>query len=126
MDEADRQANLKKHGIDFAQVEAFDWSTARIVGPTPEEAAAVDAAIADDPDTWEPTCPLLPAEEVVPHIVKAYREGRLAIAPHFRKEHPKTRVAIRLDADVVARLRADGPGWQTRANAALREAVLGK
>ena len=33
---------------------------------------------------------------------------------------------VRLDTDVVERLRADGPGWQTRANAALREAVLGK
>ena len=96
------------------------------ISPTPEEAAAIEAAIADDPDTWEATGPLRPASEVVPHIVKAYREGRLTIAPHLRKEHPKTRVTIRLDADVVARLRADGPGWQTRANAALREAVLGK
>ncbi len=55
-----------------------------------------------------------------------YHEGKLTIAPYLRKEHPKTRVTIRLDADVVARLRVDGPGWQTRANAALREAVLGK
>ena len=138
-DEADRQANLKKHGVDFALVEGFDWSTARIesrnampplkpshISTTPEEAAAIEAAIADDPDTWEATGPLLPAEQVVPHIVKAYREGRLTIAPHLRKEHPKTRVTIRLDADVVARLRAGGPGWQIRANAALREAVLGK
>ena len=57
---------------------------------------------------------------------KAYRERRLTIAPHLRKECPKSRVTIRLDADVVARLRADGSGWQTRANAALCEAVLGK
>lgn len=138
-DEKDRQANLKKHGIDFALIEAFDWSTALVestspmpplkpghISPTPEEAAAIDAAIADDPDTWEATGPLRPVEEVHPEIVKAYREGKLKIAPHLRKEHPKTRVTIRLDADVVARLRADGPGWQTRANAALREAVLGE
>ena len=96
------------------------------ISPTPQEAAAIEAAIADDPDTWEATGPLRSAIEVVPHIVKAYREGRLTIAPHLRKEHPKTRVTIRLDADIVSRLRADGPGWQTRANAALREAVLGK
>ena len=96
------------------------------ISPTPEEAAAIEAAIADDPDTWEATGPLVPVAEASPHIVKAYREGRLAIPPHLRKEHPKTRVTIRLDADVVARLRADGPGWQTRANAALREAVLGE
>ena len=27
-DEAKRQANLTKHGIDFAEVESLDWSTA--------------------------------------------------------------------------------------------------
>ena len=42
-----------------------------------------------------------------------------------RKAVGKTRVTIRLDADVVSRLREDGPGWQARANSALRQAVLG-
>ena len=96
------------------------------VSLTPEEAAAIEAAIADDPDTREITGPLVPVAEANPELLAAYREGRLTIAPHLRKEHPKTRVTIRLDADVVARLRAGGPGWQTRANAALREAVLGR
>ena len=100
------------------------------IWPTPEEEEAINRGIALDPDAWEATdedfARMRPAIEVVPQIVKAYREGRLAIAPHLRREHPKTRVTIRLDADLVARLRADGPGWQTRANAALREAVLGK
>ena len=67
-----------------------------------------------------------PAIEVVPEIVRAYREGKLTLPAHVRREHPKTRVTIRLDADLVARLRAGGPGWQTHANAVLREAVLGK
>ncbi len=38
-------------------------------------------------------------------------------------EHPKVRVSIRLDADLVEELRAQGPGWQTRANEALRKAT---
>jgi uncharacterized protein (DUF4415 family) len=45
-----------------------------------------------------------------------------------RPPSPETRkqpVKIRLDPDLVAALRASGPGWQTRLNAALREAVLG-
>ena len=95
------------------------------VRPTPEESAAIDAAIADDPDTWEATGPLVPIAEADPELLEAYRAGKLALPRRLGKEHPKTRVTIRLDADIVERLRADGPGWQTRANAALREAVLG-
>ena len=32
----------------------------------------------------------------------------------------KRQVAIRLDEDVIAHFKAEGPGWQTRLNAALR------
>ena len=100
------------------------------ISPTPEEEEAINRGIALDPDAYVSTdeefARARPAIEVVPEIVKAYREGKLTLPPYARKEHSKTRVTIRLDADIVARLRADGPGWQTRANAALREAVLGK
>lgn len=34
---------------------------------------------------------------------------------------PKQQVTLRLSADLLADLRATGPGWQTRVNAALRE-----
>jgi uncharacterized protein (DUF4415 family) len=37
--------------------------------------------------------------------------------------NPKVQVTIRLDADVVEVFKADGPGWQTRINAALRKAA---
>jgi len=37
------------------------------------------------------------------------------------KKPPKEQVAIRLDQDVVGALRASGPGWQTRVNAALKD-----
>lgn len=37
----------------------------------------------------------------------------------------KTRVTIRLDADVVQALKASGPGWQTRLNQWVRERTLG-
>ena len=92
------------------------------IWPTPEEDAEIEAAIASDPDTWEATGELRPAMEdpFIRQLVKrieAERQAREAIA--------KTRVTIRLDADVVSRLREDGPGWQARANSALRQAVLG-
>lgn len=37
------------------------------------------------------------------------------------KKPAKEQVAIRLDQDIVGAFRADGPGWQTRMNAALKE-----
>lgn len=40
-----------------------------------------------------------------------------------KAEAPKVAVSLRLDQDVVARFKASGPGWQTRMNRALREAV---
>ena len=35
----------------------------------------------------------------------------------------KRQVTLRLDPDVLARFREDGPGWQGRINAALRKVV---
>jgi uncharacterized protein (DUF4415 family) len=37
------------------------------------------------------------------------------------KKPAKEQVAIRLDREMVGALRASGPGWQTRVNAALKE-----
>ncbi|MEW5421216.1 BrnA antitoxin family protein [Amorphus sp. 3PC139-8] len=73
---------------------------------TPEEDAALTAAAEADPDNP-------PADE----LFRRARGGRP------RAENPKQQVTLRLDPDVVERLKADGPGWQTRANAALRKAV---
>lgn len=39
-----------------------------------------------------------------------------------RLEAPKTQISVRLDPDVLAALRATGPGWQARMNEALRKA----
>jgi uncharacterized protein (DUF4415 family) len=37
----------------------------------------------------------------------------------------KESVNMRLDADMLATLRASGKGWQSRVNALLRKAVMG-
>lgn len=44
----------------------------------------------------------------------AFKMGRPKV------ETPKKQVTLRLDADVLDRFKATGPGWQTRINAALR------
>ena len=38
----------------------------------------------------------------------------------------KESVALRIDPDVLAAFRAEGPGWQTRMNAVLRKSVESK
>ncbi len=50
-----------------------------------------------------------------------YRGGVLVRRGRPPVEHPKQRATLRFDADVLTRLRATGPGWQTKVNAALRE-----
>lgn len=40
-----------------------------------------------------------------------------------KADDPKQLVSLRLDRDLLEALRAEGPGWQTRANDKLREAV---
>jgi uncharacterized protein (DUF4415 family) len=53
-------------------------------------------------------------EADVRHIVKGIvRRG-------LKPSAPKTSVALRLDADVLAWFKAQGPGYQTRVNAVLR------
>ena len=56
--------------------------------------------------------------EVAPHIVE--RAGKLRGG---QKAPTKMAVSVRLDRDVIAALKADGPGWQTRMNATLRRAL---
>jgi uncharacterized protein (DUF4415 family) len=105
--------------IERRRAEAREQARREIETADPEEDAEIlAAALADldaQPMTNEQLARLRPAHEIVPHIVAAQiRRGRPKL------EAPKQRVTMRLDADVVARLRATGRGWQTRANEALR------
>jgi uncharacterized protein (DUF4415 family) len=36
---------------------------------------------------------------------------------------PKQQITVRLDQDILEHFRAAGPGWQSRINATLREAI---
>jgi uncharacterized protein (DUF4415 family) len=60
-------------------------------------------------DEWFAKADLMQGEKVV-------RRGR----PRGSK---KEQVTVRLDSAVLARLRADGPGWQTRMNDLLHKAL---
>ena len=49
--------------------------------------------------------------------------GRLVRADRARGEPPREQISVRLDAEVLAKLREHGPGWQSRMNPLLRQAL---
>ncbi len=53
------------------------------------------------------------------HFFANARRGRPPLPSSARKH----RVTMMLDPDILARLKSEGRGWQTRANALLREAL---
>jgi uncharacterized protein (DUF4415 family) len=85
---------------------------ADIKSTTEEEDAAIHAAALSDPDN-----PPLTEDDF-----KRARPGRPPLPPEKRKKQ----VTMLIDPDVLEALKKDGKGWQTRANAALRKAVLGE
>ncbi|OSP53396.1 BrnA antitoxin family protein [Pseudoruegeria sp. SK021] len=90
----------------------------------PLSEAQIQAMIASDPDAPE-------ANDAQLAEAKAFAEAFPALAETMRKnvggrpkaEKPKVAVSLRLDPEVVSRFKAQGPGWQTRMNEALRQAA---
>lgn len=92
--------HAKKHGYTRA-----DWDDVDAPELTDDELA--------NPKSFENVSPILAGkfkEEIK-------RRGRPPL------DSPKVAVSIRLDSDLVARMKAEGRGWQSRANAMLREAM---
>lgn len=88
-----------------SRIRALALAREALAAMTDEEDAAITAAAEADPDA-QPT-----------DAVSRRRVGRPPLA------RPKRAVQLRLDADVLDRFKADGDGWQTRMNEALRKAV---
>ena len=83
-----------------------------------------DDAPFDDPDNPEWTeadfARAVGPDALSPEILAAFPKTRLG---RPRSEAPKIAVKLRLDPDVLAAYKAEGPGWQTRMNADLRQAA---
>jgi uncharacterized protein (DUF4415 family) len=96
----------------------------RLRYPTDEEEAAIQRGIAQDRDnpewTEEDFARARPLREADPRLFEALRRTR-----GKQKAPTKVLVSLRLERDVLARLRASGRGWQGRANEILRKAMLG-
>ena len=82
----------------------------KLISSTPEDDAAIAAAIADDPDA-------------APDLVEAERAGGIQRIGRPKSAAPKEAVSIRIDPEVLAYFKASGPGWQSRINTALRQAA---
>lgn len=65
-----------------------------------------------------------PASEVLPQIFSAETAEHLA-KPRGRPRmaFPKQRINIRLSHEVIEHFKAEGEGWQTRIDAALRQYI---
>ncbi|MBR7618345.1 BrnA antitoxin family protein [Phenylobacterium sp. 20VBR1] len=50
-------------------------------------------------------------------------QGTLTKRGRPKLENPKRQITLRLDSDLIDRLRESGPGWQSRINEILRKAV---
>ncbi len=92
--------------------------------PAEAEDKAINAGIADDPDSPELGAEFFanakPASEVLgEHVATALKRGR-GRPVGSTAEQTKEKVNLRLDQDVLEALRASGRGWQSRVNAALR------
>jgi uncharacterized protein (DUF4415 family) len=100
---------------------------AKVRLPTDDEEARINAGIASDPDTFEWTdeefAQARPASEMMPPDVYRALVERRVRGP--QKAPTKEMISVRLDRDLVDRLRATGPGWQARINETLRKAVMG-
>lgn len=88
-----------------SSADALARARAALAAMTDEEDAAITAAAEADPD----------AQPI--DAVSRRKAGRPPLA------RPKRAIQLRLDADVLDRFKADGDGWQTRMNEALRKAA---
>jgi len=89
------------------------------------EEARIQKMIASDPDAPEATdAQMAEAEPFVDAFPALAERMRRQAGGRPRSANTKVPVSIRLDRDVVARFKAEGPGWQSRMNDILRGAIL--
>ena len=89
----------------------IDNATGELIGPDPD---------LERPLSGEELALFRPLSDAEPGLYASIQRNK---GGRPRLANPKKLVTIRLDADVVERLKAECEGWQTRANEMLRKAV---
>ena len=90
-------------------------------GYTREDWDAVDSPELTDGEIAS----LRPAREVLPPELYEALTKRKAGQRGSQKAPTKAFISLRIDRDVLEHFKADGPGWQSRINDALRKAIQG-
>ncbi len=85
------------------------------------EEARIQAGIAADPDNPEWTAQDFRHAKPFAKVFPSLAENRRGRGP--QKEPTKIAVSLRLTRKMVERFKADGPGWQTRMDKALKKAA---
>ncbi len=85
------------------------------------EEARIQAGIAADPDNPEWTAQDFRRAQPFAKAFPSLAESRRGRGP--QKEPTKVAVSLRLTRKMVERFKADGPGWQTRMDKALKKAA---
>jgi len=83
-------------------------ATGELIGPDPD---------IERPLTDEELAQAKPFAEALPELAAAMKRGR----GRPPVDNPKQQVTMRLDGDLLAKMRDSGPGWQVRANELLRK-----
>jgi uncharacterized protein (DUF4415 family) len=90
---------------------------------TASDAAQVDSNNENPDWTAEDFARARPIAEF-PGLARAFPNGgKPRGRPKGSTTSGKSQVTLRLDTDIIERFKADGPGWQSGMNAALRAAV---
>jgi uncharacterized protein (DUF4415 family) len=89
--------------------------------PSDAKEARIQAGIAADRDNPEWTARDFRRAKPFAQLFPALAESRRGRGP--QKDPTKIAVSLRLTREVVERFKADGPGWQTRMDKALKKAA---
>jgi len=109
------------HGLSLAEAITMDLRTAAVVVDD-RKADGPDALFDDDSPEWTEEMfarARTGADVLPPEVLAAFGKPR----GRPKAVVAKVAVKLRLDPDVIEGLKATGPGWQTRINATLKDAL---
>ena len=95
----------------------------KIIIPSPEEDAIINAQIAADPDDREWTEEDFANAVTTPELLALYPQ--YSKLPQFANIKPAASISVGIDPDIARHFEKNGGSWKRRLNQALREAVFG-